>query len=164
MFIINFCLNMFRASLCPSSGEQRQCVAAYGVLRWLCWMWLVAVVGRCVVGCEHPEDGHNDARNMLRQKLIINIWLLHLVVFLYLHTMLTMHGHRDLKQSSLFIILQVQSACFGCQPHPLSEVYKTVTTASSTGHIFCSYLPPTWLSLATLEGGSCRKYDQYWRL
>ena len=42
-------------------------------------MWLVAVVGRCFVGCEHieqhtkcsnelfaPEDGHNDARNMLR--------------------------------------------------------------------------------------------------
>jgi len=25
MFIINFYLNMFRASLCPSSGEQRQC-------------------------------------------------------------------------------------------------------------------------------------------
>jgi hypothetical protein len=25
MFIINFCLNMFRASLCPSSGEQRPC-------------------------------------------------------------------------------------------------------------------------------------------
>ena len=23
MFIINFCLNMFRASLCPSSGEER---------------------------------------------------------------------------------------------------------------------------------------------
>jgi len=46
---------------------------------------LVAVVGRCVVGWERstpyavthglcsPEDGHNDARNMLRQKLIINI-------------------------------------------------------------------------------------------
>jgi len=28
-----------------------------------------------------PEDGHNDARNMLRQMLIINIWLLHLVGF-----------------------------------------------------------------------------------
>jgi len=94
---------MFRASLCPSSGEQRPCVTACGVLRWFCWMWLVAVVGRCVVGCEHceggtvtfsarilqrnqrstpyavthglfsPEDGHNDARNMLRQKLTINI-------------------------------------------------------------------------------------------
>ena len=25
MFIINVCLNMFRASLCPSSGEQRPC-------------------------------------------------------------------------------------------------------------------------------------------
>jgi len=25
MFIINFCLNMFQASLCPSSGEQRSC-------------------------------------------------------------------------------------------------------------------------------------------
>jgi len=49
------CLNMFRASLCPSSGEQRPCVTACGVLRWFCWMWLVAVVGRCIVGCEHCE-------------------------------------------------------------------------------------------------------------
>ena len=24
-------------------------------LCWFCWMWLVAVVGRCVVGCEHCE-------------------------------------------------------------------------------------------------------------
>ena len=32
MFIINFCLNMIRASLCPSSGEQRPCVTAYSVL------------------------------------------------------------------------------------------------------------------------------------
>ena len=22
---------------------------------WLCWMWLVAVVERCLVGCEHYE-------------------------------------------------------------------------------------------------------------
>ena len=28
-----------------------------------------------------PEDGHNDAQNMLRQELIINVWLLHLVGF-----------------------------------------------------------------------------------
>ena len=45
------------------------------------------------------------------------------------------------KQS---IILQVQSTCFGCKPHPPSGVRKTVTTASGT-------------SLATLEGGSCTK-------
>ena len=37
--------------------ENKDRVTAYGVLRWFCWMWLVAVVGRCVVGCEqcsHP--------------------------------------------------------------------------------------------------------------
>ena len=46
----------------------------------------------------------------------------------------------DATQSSLFIILQVQSTCFGCQSHPSSGVHKTVTTASGsgTGHIFCA--------------------------
>ena len=63
---------------------------------------------------------------------------------------------RDATQSSLFIILQVNSTCFGCQPHPSSGVHKTVTTVSGTGHIFCaSYLPPTRPSLVALEGGSC---------
>ena len=55
MFIINFCLNMFRALLCPSSGKQKLCVTACDILRWFCWMWLVVVVWRCVVGCEHCE-------------------------------------------------------------------------------------------------------------
>ena len=45
---------------------------------------------------------------------------------------------RDVTQSSLFIILQVHSTCFGCQTHPSSGVHKTVTTASGTGHIFCA--------------------------
>ena len=45
---------------------------------------------------------------------------------------------RDATQSSLFIILQVQSTCFGCQPYPSSGLHKTVTTASGTGHIFCA--------------------------
>ena len=102
--------------------ENKTYVTACGVLRWFCWLWLVAFVGRWVIGCEHcegycypttqrptaatnhnqqnqrstthavthglcsPEDGHNDARNMLRQMLIINIWLLHLVGFLSLFT------------------------------------------------------------------------------
>jgi len=39
---------------------------------------------------------------------------------------------RDATQSSLFIILQVDSTCYGCQPHPSSGVHKTVTTASGT--------------------------------
>ena len=45
---------------------------------------------------------------------------------------------RDSTQSSLFIILQVHSTCFGCQPHPSSGVHKTVTTTSGTGHIICA--------------------------
>ena len=55
--------------------ENKDRVTPFCVLLWFCWMWLVAVVGRCVVGCEHcsSEDGHNGARNMLRHKLIMNI-------------------------------------------------------------------------------------------
>ena len=45
---------------------------------------------------------------------------------------------QDATQSSILIILQVHSTCFGCQPHPSSGVHTTVTTASSTGHIFCA--------------------------
>ena len=39
-------------------------------------------------------------------------------------------AQRDATQSSLFIILQVHSTCFGCQPHT-SSVHKTVTTAAT---------------------------------
>ena len=48
---------------------------------------------------------------------------------------------RDATQSSLFIIQQVHSTCFGCQPNPPSGVHKTVTTASGTGHMFCAATP-----------------------
>ena len=36
--------------------ENKGPVTAYGVLRWFCWVWLVAVVGRCVVGCEKLQN------------------------------------------------------------------------------------------------------------
>ena len=64
---------------------------------------------------------------------------------------------RNATQSSLFIILQVHSTCFGCQPHTLLGVHKTVTTASGTGLVFCAAtsLQNGQASLATLEGGSC---------
>ena len=32
--------------------ENKGPVTAFGVF-WFCWMWLVAVVGRCLAGCEH---------------------------------------------------------------------------------------------------------------
>ena len=35
--------------------EIKDRVTAFGVLVWFFWMWLVAVVGRCVVGCDHYE-------------------------------------------------------------------------------------------------------------
>ena len=49
---------------------------------------------------------------------------------------------RDVTQIRLFIILQVHSTCFGCQPHPSSGVHKTGTKGSGTGHIFVQ-LPPS---------------------
>ena len=81
---------------------------------------------------------------------------------------------RDATRSSLFIIMQVHSTCFGCQPHPSSGVHKTVNTASGTGHIFSAatsiqrgqvlvvffvQLPPSNVAklLATLDGSSCTK-------
>ena len=33
--------------------ENKGPITAFGVLFWFCWMWLVAVVGRCLAGCEH---------------------------------------------------------------------------------------------------------------
>ena len=48
---ISTCFGHHYAHLQESKGP----VTAFGVLFWFCWMWLVAVVGRCVVGCEHCE-------------------------------------------------------------------------------------------------------------
>jgi len=64
MFIINTfstCFGNHYAHL----QEIKTCVNARGVLRWFCWMWLVAVVGCCVVGCEHCEGycSTHDARS-----------------------------------------------------------------------------------------------------
>jgi len=70
----------------------------------------VAVVGRCVVGsvdCEGSGCGALRCRERALWRLLFdsnvetevdnNIWLLHLVGFLSLHNLLTMPGHRTLK-------------------------------------------------------------------
>ena len=52
MFIltsVSTCFGHHYAHLQENNGP----VTAFGVLFWFCWMWLVAVVGRCHVGCEH---------------------------------------------------------------------------------------------------------------
>ena len=52
------CLLLTSASTCFGHNyahlqENKDRVTAFGVLLCFCWMWLVAVVGRCLVGCEH---------------------------------------------------------------------------------------------------------------
>jgi len=52
------CLLLTSASTCfghhySHLQENKDPVTAFGVLRWFCWMWLVAVVGRCE-HCSHP--------------------------------------------------------------------------------------------------------------
>ena len=124
------CLNMFRALLCRSSGEQRPCVTACGVLRWFCWMWLVAVVGRSLSVTftvlapynaaphnryqPHPAEPaqHTTCSNtrlvLLKMGIIMpetcwdSVDNKHLIVAscwfsLFLHNLLTMHGHRNLN-------------------------------------------------------------------
>jgi hypothetical protein len=46
--------------------ENKGPVTEFGVLLWFCWMWLVAVVGRCVVGSEHYE-GFCSTTNHIQQ-------------------------------------------------------------------------------------------------
>jgi hypothetical protein len=65
---------------------------------------------------------------------------------------------RDATQSSRFIILQVHSTCFRCQPHPSSGVHKTVTAAAGSVHICCAATSlQSGKALVTLEGCSCTK-------
>jgi hypothetical protein len=51
--------------------ENKEPVTAFGVLFCFCWMWLVAVVGRCVVGheqCSHPTTQRpTTATNHIQQ-------------------------------------------------------------------------------------------------
>ena len=81
----------------PIFRRTKTCVTADGVLRWFCCMWLVAVVGRCVVGCEHCEDGQmipETCWDIVDNKhlIVASCWF-----SLCLHNLLTMHDHRNLK-------------------------------------------------------------------
>ena len=45
---VSICFGHHYAHLQENKGPG----TAFGVSFWFCWTWLVAVVGRCVVGCE----------------------------------------------------------------------------------------------------------------
>ena len=50
MLIIDYSLDTFRASLCPSSGEKTTCYCIWGIFAAKCWMWHVAVLWCYVEG------------------------------------------------------------------------------------------------------------------
>ena len=66
MFIINFCLNMFQASLCPSSGDQTPCYCI-----WCNVLVLLDVVGSGCVGAV--------LQDVITMK--VSVQLLHLIGF-----------------------------------------------------------------------------------
>ena len=61
--------------------EKKGSVTPFGVLFWFCWMWLVAVVGRCLVGCEHCEGfcsvstcfGHHYAHLQEKKTMLLHL-------------------------------------------------------------------------------------------
>ena len=93
-----FCLNMFRASLCPSSGEQRPCNRVFVLLK---------------MGIMMPETCWDRSNN--KHLIVSSFW------FFSLHTLLTMHGHRNLKPKNSFCteiskrnfyVLQLHFLCY----------------------------------------------------
>ena len=53
---VSTCFGHHYANLQKNKGP----VTAFGVLFWFCWMWLVAVDGRCLAGCDHYEGFCSD--------------------------------------------------------------------------------------------------------
>ena len=108
MFIINFYLNMIQASLCPSSVEQRTCYC----------IWCIVLVLLDVVG-----SGCGGA--VLKE--VSTMWV---SVRLSLHTLLTMHGHRNLNIRHLHTDLVAwMTRCLGfvrlwCKPCLIIEKHN----------------------------------------
>jgi hypothetical protein len=66
------CLLLTSVSTCFGHGhahlqENKAPVTAFGVLFWFFRMWLVAVVGRCLVGCDHYEGFCSTLEQKLSQ-------------------------------------------------------------------------------------------------
>ena len=132
----NFYLNMIRASLCPSSGEQK-CALPHMVF-WLCWLWLCGAgtftVHTARVPVPHNHSHHNQCRSpyaavhtlfllmmgiMMPETcwdkgLIINVTLVASWWYLSLHPILsfaaTLHFYWD------FVYLCLSSMWIGVQP------------------------------------------------
>ena len=99
MFIIRLLSEHVSGIIIPIIRRTRVYTAAYSVLHWLWWLWLCGAGTQavCTVPAPHnhshhnqcsahscsPDDGHNDARNILDKSLIINIRLVASCWFLF---------------------------------------------------------------------------------
>jgi len=54
----------------------------------------------------------------------------------FIYTSFYVSNQRNAVLSSLFIVLQNHSTCFGCHLHPSSGVHKTVVTTTGTSHVY----------------------------
>jgi len=60
------CFGHHHAHLQENEGP----VTAFGVLFWFCWMWLVAVVGRCLAGCDQYEGFCSTLNRNLKYRFV----------------------------------------------------------------------------------------------
>jgi len=125
MFIIKLLSQHVSGINVPIFRRTRLCTTAYGVLHWLCWLWLcgAGMWAMCTVWnfhtvhIAHDPAPHNQCRTpyaavhsfvLLKMdmmmpetcwdgSLIINIRLVASCWFLSLHPTFMMHGHRSLK-------------------------------------------------------------------
>ena len=132
-----------------------------------CKEGLMKVRGTLFLDMKEPYwiENHSDVNNL---GTAIRIYLCKICIYIYIYIYYdycSVHRwsiliivQRDAIQSSMFIILQVHSTCFGRQPHPSSGVHRTVTTASGNCHIFSAANSlqrvqawPTWREVATVS-------------
>ena len=113
-----------------------------------CQFFIYLIVRRCAVrdiDIVLKETIHERDKNVVK----VNLSLIDQQTKFYAMLIIV---QRDATQSSLCIILQVHSTCFGCQPHPSSGVHKTVTTASGTVQLAPSNMAklawPRWREVA----------------
>ena len=66
---VSTCFGPHYANLQENKGP----VTAFGVLFWFCWMWLVAVVGCCVVGCEQCSK-HVETEVNNKHLIVASCW------------------------------------------------------------------------------------------
>jgi len=124
MFIIKLLSQHVSGIIMPIIRRTRLCTTTYGVLNWLCWLWLAVVVWSCVVSCVHCVKvllmmGIMMPETCWERSLIINIELVASCWFLSLHSTSTSLTHSQpkslyntLNYHCWFTIKQV--ICCGC--------------------------------------------------